>query len=72
MKLKQALNEYDKSVPLKKWMSLQKNLWKQMIDKGEVEKNDVDKFKKFGRFFDKYYKQTHHFPALKDVERVIL
>jgi len=72
MKLKQVLNEYDSSVPLQKWMSLQTDLWKKMVEKGEVEKNDTDKFMKFGRFFDKYYKQTHHFPGLKDVERVVL
>ena len=38
----------------------------------KVKAVNVEKFKKFGRFFDKYYKKTHHFPTLRDIESVVL
>ena len=69
MKLQQALLEYNTEVPYSEWMKKQVNLWKNLTTKGIVQKNDLDKFKKFGRFFDKYYNKTHHFPTTKEVEQ---
>lgn len=68
MRLEQALYEYNKDVPYSEWMKKQVNLWKNLTTKGIVDKNDLDKFKKFGSFFDHYYNKTHHFPTAKEVE----
>lgn len=71
MNFQSALCEYNFDAPYAQWMKRQADLWKQFCDKKHHNKNDVDKFKKFGRFFDKFYSKTHHFPKLQDIEKIL-
>jgi len=71
MNFNQVLMEYSFDVPYAQWMKRQSDLWKQFCEKKKCNRNDVEKFKKFGRFFDKFYKKTHHFPQLKDIEKIL-
>lgn len=71
MKLKQALYEYNPDVPFSDWMKKQANIWKELSTKGVVDKQDLSKFKKFGRFFDYYYKKNRHLPSTEEVMRFL-
>lgn len=56
---------------LKKWLSIQKDLYKKMIDKKEIDPRDANKFAEFGEYFYKYVKQNKKTPTLKQVERAL-
>ena len=64
-----VLNEYTDEIALKKWNNKQSDLWRILVRKHIVDKNDVDNFIKFSIFFDKFYKKNHFFPNINDVIR---
>lgn len=67
MKLNQALNEYVEEIPLLKWNKHQALIWKSLISKGLVNKDDMQEFMKLAKFFDMFYRQKHHFPKVREV-----
>lgn len=72
MNFKQGLNEYSDDIPLLKWNLIQKNIWLDLCDEYNIDKNNVDIFTKFSVFFDMYYKSNRRFPDTEDVITAIL
>lgn len=72
MEFIQTINEHVNSVSLQKWNLKQANLWNDLIQDKEVEKNDVTTFIEFAKFFDLYYKKNKKFPTKKIIEKEVL
>lgn len=71
MKFKTVLNEKAQEIPLLIWNDMQKELWYSLIAIGIVEKNDMDVFTKFAKFFADFYTTKHKFPNIKDVMSIL-
>lgn len=71
MNFNQGLNEYSNDIPLIKWNLIQKNIWLDLCDEYNIDKNDIDIFTKFSVFFDTYYKSNRRFPDLEDVSTIL-
>lgn len=71
MNFSQGLNEYSSDISLIKWNLIQKNIWLDLCDEYNIDKNDVDMFTKFSVFFDMYYKSNRRFPDIEDVITIL-
>ncbi len=67
MKINNALCEKAQEVPLLIWNHEQSILWKSLVDINLVEKNDMNSFSKFAKYFADFYLKYHHFPTVKKV-----
>jgi len=54
---------------IKKWNILQKDLWEKLVGKKEVEKNDVNTFIKFAKFFYSFVETNKKTPTIKQIEK---
>lgn len=72
MKFDKSLNEYSDDVPLKHWNQVQKNMWHDLCKECDIERNDLDSFRKFATFFDLYYGANKKFPSTKEAKQAIL
>ena len=71
MTLNNSLNEKAQEVPLLIWNDAQKNLWNNLVSINIVDKNDINLFIKFAKFFDNFYMAKHKFPNIKDVMKIL-
>jgi len=67
MIFRNALIEYAYQVPLKTWNAKQKNLWYDLVNRGDFKRNDASAFMKFAKAFNKLYEKNHKFPSMKDI-----
>ena len=65
--LESALNINVRVANINKWNTIQKNLWKKLVDSKKVEKNDVDIFLKFAKFFYSFVEKNGETPTIKQI-----
>jgi len=54
---------------IEKWNLIQKDLWKKLVDKDDVERNDINKFLKFAKFFYSFVEKNNETPTIKQIEK---
>ncbi len=65
--LEAQLSTIVKQSDLKKWNNIQKDLWIKTTKKLNIDKNDIDKFFKFGRFFYEFVSKYNKTPTIKEI-----
>jgi len=65
--LEAKLSSIVKQQDLKKWNKIQKELWVKTTQKLGIDRNDIDKFFKFGEFFYDFVSKYNKTPTLKQI-----
>jgi len=65
--IESILNELGRTDDLGEWNKLQFELWLELNRMGVVERNDAEKFAKFGAFFYSYWMAKKKLPKIKDI-----
>jgi len=68
VKLSTLVRERD----IKRWNDIQKDLWLKTIEKLSIDKNDVHKFLKFGKFFYDYVNRNNETPTIRQIAKILI
>ena len=68
MKLDEILVELSSRVDLKKWNEEEENIWLALAKDGVVEREDTNKFLKFGKYFSDYFDEFGKTPTLEQAK----
>jgi len=68
MKLDKILIELSSRADLKKWNEEEENIWLALVKDGTVEREDTNKFLKFGKYFSDYFEKFGKTATLEQVK----
>lgn len=65
--IEQKLEELSKINDLAEWNKVQMEIWLEIVKSLKLDKNDFDKFAKFGAFFNSYWLKKKKIPSVSEI-----